>query len=235
MITHNYVFHRDLVVLDTETTGVDPVKDRIIELGVTVYSPDGTRRDWVKRFNPGMPIPSEATAVHGITSEDVADCCGFSVWAPKILQALQGRDIAGYNLRRLDLPLLDEEFRRCGLTWDWRKSNIIDAAGIFFGKVNTVTPAEGIKARAARMGMTLESYARAMNSLAVDPPVRPGNLDKILKAVVDGYDYNPGDSDLDNEQPITVQMTLGDYRRASRMQHSRMFGGAAGEGKVAQR
>lgn len=133
-MTPTYTFPRDLVVLDTETTGVDPVKDRIIELGVTVYSQDGTRRDWVKRFNPGVPIPVEATDIHDITDADVADCDPFSAWAPKILQALQGRDIAGYNLRRLDLPIIDEEMRRCGLTWDWRKSNIIDAAGIFFAK-----------------------------------------------------------------------------------------------------
>ncbi len=39
----------------------------------------------------------------------------------------------------------------------------------------------------------------------------------ILRAVCDGYSYDPGDSDLDNEQPITVRMTLGDYRRASRL------------------
>lgn len=48
------------------------------------------------------------------------------------------------------------------------------------------------------------------------------NLDRILKAIVDGYRYTPGDSDLDNEQPITVRMTLGDYRRASQVQHARM-------------
>lgn len=130
----SYKFPRDLVVLDTETTGVDPVKDRIVELGVTVHGTDGSRKYWEKRFNPGVPIPAEASAIHGISNEDVAECCGFSVWAPKILASLQGRDIAGYNLRRLDLPLLDEEFRRCGLKWDWRKSNIIDAAGIFFAK-----------------------------------------------------------------------------------------------------
>ena len=40
------------------------------------------------------------------------------------------------------------------------------------------------------------------------------NVSPILIAVCDGYDYDPGDSDLDDEQPITVRMTLGEYRRA---------------------
>jgi hypothetical protein len=41
----------------------------------------------------------------------------------------------------------------------------------------------------------------------------------LLDAVHAGYDYDPGSSDLDDEQPIHVRMTLGDYRRASRLRH----------------
>lgn len=127
-------FPRDLVVLDTETTGVNPVTDRIIEFGATVLKTDGTRTQWSKRFNPGIPIPAEATEVHGITDADVANEDPFSVWGFKILGALKGRDIAGYNLRGLDLPILDEELRRCNLKLDLTGVNIIDAAGIFFAK-----------------------------------------------------------------------------------------------------
>ncbi len=122
---------RPLASIDIESTGVDPVKDRIIELGVEVCHPDGGRMNWAQRFNPGMPIPAEATAVHGITNEEVADCLPFSARAPNIHAALRGKDIAGYNLRRLDLPLLDEEFRRCGLKLDLTGVQIIDAFGIF--------------------------------------------------------------------------------------------------------
>ena len=84
--------------------------------------------------------------------------------------------------------------------------------------------AEEIKSRITRSGLTPDEYASAYNNL------RPGSLDRILKAVVDGYAYNPGDSDLDNEQPIMVRMTLGDYRRASQMQHARMAAQSQPEG-----
>ena len=43
------------------------------------------------------------------------------------------------------------------------------------------------------------------------------NVQPLLQAVVDGFIYDPGHSDLDNEQPIRVEMTLGDYRRASNL------------------
>lgn len=41
----------------------------------------------------------------------------------------------------------------------------------------------------------------------------------LLKAVKDGYTYDPGSSDLDDEQPINVRLTLGEYRRACRLLH----------------
>jgi DNA polymerase-3 subunit epsilon len=125
---------RPLACIDTETTGVDPVTDRIIEFGVTVLHPDGTRTKWESRFNPGMPIPPEATEIHGITDADVADAPRFSELAAKIHRGLQGKDLAGYSLRSLDLPVIDEEMRRCGLKLDLTGVNVIDAAAIFFNK-----------------------------------------------------------------------------------------------------
>lgn len=125
---------RPLCVLDTETTGVDPVQDRVIELGITILRPDGTRTKWGQRFNPGISVPAEATAVHGITDEMLADCPKFADMAQKIHRGLQGKDIAGFNLRGLDLPILDEEFRRCGLKLDLSDALVIDAFGIFSNK-----------------------------------------------------------------------------------------------------
>lgn len=125
---------RPLAVFDTETTGVDPVRDRLVEFGITVYHPDGTRKQWEQRFNPGIPIPKEASDIHGITDEHVKDCPPFSAFSLQIYKGLRGKDIAGYNVRRLDLPLLDEELRRCGLKLDIVGAQIVDAAGIFFNK-----------------------------------------------------------------------------------------------------
>lgn len=127
---------RPLLCFDIETTGVDVCKDRIIELGVTILNPDMTvnPRGWSRRFNPEIPIPAAATEVHGITDEMVKDCPPFSTFAPALHQRLTGKDLAGYNLWRLDLPMLDEEFRRCGLKLDLTGVNVIDIQGIFFKK-----------------------------------------------------------------------------------------------------
>ncbi len=127
-------FERTVVAIDLESTGTDPVLDRIIELGVTVMTPDGARARWCQRFNPGIPIPVEATEVHGITNVDVATMPAFKDFAGRIHRSLEGRDLIGYNLRRMDLPMLDEEFRRCGLKLNLDGVRVIDAFGIFSKK-----------------------------------------------------------------------------------------------------
>lgn len=122
---------RPICFLDVESTGVDPCADRIIELGFTVFNPGGWRQRWEQRFNPGMSIPAEATAVHGISDADVKDCPTFADQAAMIWSSLQGKDLGGYNLWRLDLPMLDEEFRRCGMKLDLAEIHVIDCLGIF--------------------------------------------------------------------------------------------------------
>lgn len=127
---------RPIAFIDTESTGVDPVKDRILEIGVAVLHPDGVRNHEVftRRFNPGMAIPPAATEIHGITDEDVKDCPRFAESATGIWRGLQGKDLAGYNLRRFDLPILDEELRRSGLKLDLTGVQVIDCFGIFSKK-----------------------------------------------------------------------------------------------------
>ena len=63
---------RPLVVFDTETTGTNPRSDRIVEIACVKIHPDGRRENWHRRVNPGIPIPSASTAIHGICDADVA-------------------------------------------------------------------------------------------------------------------------------------------------------------------
>jgi DNA polymerase III subunit epsilon len=129
------ILDRPIAFFDLESTGKDPVKDRIVEFGAAVLNTDWTLgTQWVQRFNPGFPIPAEATAVHGIADADVADCPPFSHWAPKIWSAFRGKDIGGYNVRRFDLPMLDEELRRCRLRLDLTGVRIVDVFGIYSQK-----------------------------------------------------------------------------------------------------
>ena len=71
---------RPLVVLDTETTGVDVAKDRIVQVGFQVWEAAGMTKEWRTLVNPGIPIPQEVVEVHGITDAMVQSCqkCGSS-------------------------------------------------------------------------------------------------------------------------------------------------------------
>jgi DNA polymerase III subunit epsilon len=122
---------RPLVFFDLETTGLDLKKDRIVELALIRVSPTGDVMERVRRFNPGMPIPPEATAVHGITDEDVADEAPFCARARALADMLEGCDLSGFNVRRFDVPLLIEEFKRCGIDFDLSGSRVVDMQNIF--------------------------------------------------------------------------------------------------------
>lgn len=125
---------RPLAIFDIESTGLDVVADRIVEFAVRVLHPDGQISNWCQRFNPGITIKPEATEKHHITDADVANCPPFREFAAKILAGLKGKDIGVYNGWRMDIPILDEEARRCGLCLDLTGVRVIDAFGIFSKK-----------------------------------------------------------------------------------------------------
>lgn len=134
--SHMPALDRPLVSWDTETTGVDPVLDRLVSIGVCVLNPDGTRRKWETLLNPEMSIPPEVTEIHGITNEMVKDAPRFRDIAQKFMNGLKGKDMLLYNGRRLDLPILDESLRRCEMRLDLTDVRVVDAAGLLFFKEN---------------------------------------------------------------------------------------------------
>ncbi len=123
---------RPLIFFDTETTGTDKVKDRIIELSTCKISPEGTQEVKTARFNPGITIPLEATMVHGITNEDVKDKPPFSKYAQSISDYFKGSDIGGYNCIGFDVPILVEELLRAKAPLPFDESTkFVDAMRIF--------------------------------------------------------------------------------------------------------
>jgi DNA polymerase-3 subunit epsilon len=122
---------RPLAALDIEATGITPLADRIVELAIIRVAPDGTRETRTWRVNPGIPIPSEATAIHGIRDADVAACPPFVRIAEEVYYFLEGCDLVGYNLARYDIPMLTEEFRRADVRFDVDNRRVIDAQRIF--------------------------------------------------------------------------------------------------------
>ena len=125
------VLERPLVFFDIESTGTNPYRDRIVEIAVIKVMPDGSRDDVVRRINPCMPIPAGASAVHGIYDADVADCPTFDVVAHNLYKYLDGCDLAGYNIVKFDVPMLQEEFKRCGLELSMKERKLIDVFNIF--------------------------------------------------------------------------------------------------------
>lgn len=120
-----------LVFFDLETTGLNVASDRVIELSYLKVLPDGHEESKTIRINPEMPIDPKATAVHGISNEDVKDCPTFKSIAQTLANTFEGCDFAGYNSNKFDLPLLAEEFLRCDVDFDLKKRKFIDVQVIF--------------------------------------------------------------------------------------------------------
>lgn len=120
-----------LVFFDLETTGIDIVKDRIVEISMVKVMPNGQEIVKTRRINPGMPIPPESTAIHGITDEDVKDCPTFKEIAKSLAAQIEGCDLAGFNSNRFDIPMLAEEFLRAGVDIDLNRRKFVDVQTIF--------------------------------------------------------------------------------------------------------
>jgi len=122
---------KPVAFFDIEATGTDPLFDRVIEIFILKINPDGSQVTFTQRINPSTRIPSEATAVHGITNEDLKACPFFSAVAPLIAEFLGDSDFGGYNLVEYDVKILTKEFERAGVEFTTAGRRILDAFKIF--------------------------------------------------------------------------------------------------------
>ena len=122
---------KPLIVFDLETTGLDLVKDRIIQMSYIKVNTDGSEVRKNLYVNPGKTIPQEVVELTGISNEDVKDAPTFKELAPTLNQDFSGCDFAGYNSNHFDVPMLAEEFLRAGIDFDFSKCRLIDAQTIF--------------------------------------------------------------------------------------------------------
>lgn len=123
--------NKPLAFFDLETTGLDIVKDRIVEISILKVFPNHKRENLYFLINPGMPIPPEVSAVHGIKDVDVKDCPKFNEIAKEIYDFIEDADLAGYNSNRFDIPMLVEEMLRCQLDIKTEAKNNVDVQTIF--------------------------------------------------------------------------------------------------------
>lgn len=120
-----------IIFFDLETTGINIVSDRIVEISYLKVHPNGMEETKTMLINPGCPIPAESTAVHGISDADVANAPTFKEVAKIIAQDFEGADLAGFNSNRFDVPLLAEEFLRADVDIDMSKRKFVDVQTIF--------------------------------------------------------------------------------------------------------
>ncbi len=122
---------KPLVIFDLETTGLDLVKDRVIQISYIKVFPDGREERGNHLINPEKMIPQLVEDLTGIKNEDVKDKPTFKQMAQQLYQIFSGSDIAGYNSNHFDVPLLAEEFLRAGVDFDFSKCRLIDVQTIY--------------------------------------------------------------------------------------------------------
>ncbi len=125
---------KPLVVFDLETTGLDLVNDRIIQISYVKVSPGDKEGEEERKsifVNPGKPIPALVQQLTGITDDMVKDAPTFKQVAKQLADSFMGCDFAGFNSDRFDVPMLAEEFLRAGIDFDFSKCRLIDAQNIF--------------------------------------------------------------------------------------------------------
>ena len=127
----NLKLERPIAFIDVETTGLKPFSDRIVELTILKVHPDGNKESKSHRVNPGVPIPVEATAIHGITDTDVAKEPAFRQYAKSLRDFLEGCDIAGFNVIRFDLSFLEAEFARAKVDFSRQGRFLVDSQIIY--------------------------------------------------------------------------------------------------------
>uniref|UniRef100_UPI00404AFF54 exonuclease domain-containing protein n=1 Tax=Flavobacterium sp. TaxID=239 RepID=UPI00404AFF54 len=181
--------NRPICFFDLETTGVDVVKDRIVEIAVVKIFPNGNKESKTWLVNPTIPIPPQTTAIHGISDEKVANEPTFKELAPHVYNMIKDSDLAGFNSDRFDIPLLAEEMLRAGVDFDMKNSVSVDVQTIFH-KMEERTLSAAYK---FYCGETLENA----HSANADTEATY----EILKAQLDRY------PDLENDIKILSEFT----------------------------
>lgn len=122
---------RDIIFFDLETTGVDTQQSRVVQIAATKLKTNGEKEHKQYLINPTIPIPQEASEVHGIYDEDVKDSPTFKELSKNMKAFFSGCDLGGYNSDKFDIPLLNAEFERAGQgSIDW-EFNSVDVFSLY--------------------------------------------------------------------------------------------------------
>lgn len=151
---------KDLVFFDVETTGLNILRDRIVQIGLIKYEKGNDEPIELQMLiNPGIPISEESMKIHGITPNELKNKPTFNEVAQKLFDFIGNADLSGYNSNRFDIPMLMEEFSRAGFDFDIEKRKLIDVQRLFY-KMEPRT------LRAAHKFYVNEEFENAHNAMA---------------------------------------------------------------------
>jgi DNA polymerase-3 subunit epsilon len=124
-----------IIFFDLETTGTSITKDKIVQIAAVKTNLSLEILDTKCVYvNPEILIPKGASDVHGITDETVKDAFTFKQYSKAIFEFFNVSILAGFNIDGFDVPLLSEEFARCGIDFPTKEIKIIDSFQIFRDK-----------------------------------------------------------------------------------------------------
>jgi DNA polymerase-3 subunit epsilon len=179
---------RDLCFFDLEATGLNVMRDRIVQIAIIKYFANGSApKELTRLVNPGVPISEDAMRVHGITPKDVANKPTFAQLAEELFDFIGDADLAGYNSNRFDIPMLMEEFARVGIDFDLEKRRTIDVQRIFY----LMEPRTLKAALKFYRGKEMENAHDALADVQATIEVFQGQLEKY-----DGVDYEDFDGNI---------------------------------------
>jgi DNA polymerase-3 subunit epsilon len=122
---------KPICFFDTETTGLNVGKDKIVSIAVTKVMPDGTMTSKNSLINPVIPISPEASAIHGYTNDMLVDKPKFNQISKSLYEFMKDCYIAGYNNNFFDNAILQEEFSKCGIDFPDYTQVSLDVCSIF--------------------------------------------------------------------------------------------------------
>ncbi len=125
------IVNKPVVVFDIETTGLDIIKDQIIDISLIKIGIDSSEKVKNLRIKPNVKISTESTKIHGIKDKDLKNCKPFKFYAKEIFNFIEGCDLGGFNILKFDLPILIEEFMRCDIDLNLDGIKIIDALRLY--------------------------------------------------------------------------------------------------------
>jgi DNA polymerase-3 subunit epsilon len=201
---------RDLCFFDVESTGLNILRDRIIQLAIIKVKADGSPDEELNMLiNPGMVfISQEAYEVHGISAKDVANKPTFDKVAKEIYDFIGDSDLAGYNSNRFDVPMLMEEFARAGIDFEIASRRLIDVQRIFY-KMEPRTLSAAVKFYCNK---SLENAHDAMADVQATIDVFKGQIERYQDLDFEEKDgtvvEKPLRNDMDSIYKFTNDLSL---------------------------